>query len=246
MENICDCNNIKNLLISTYKYRIELHSHTTPVSGCSAVTPKEMADTYNQRGYDAIVITNHFTSHNFRDMSKQEAIKFYLSGYEETKTAAKNCNLKVLLGAEIRFDENANDYLLYGVDEQILSVCYDYFDKGVESFRKEVNLPNSVFVQAHPFRDNMVRVSPELLDGMETFNMHPEHNSRVGVAVRYASENGIKIKIAGSDYHKKATKGDAVTALRTKILPNDSFELAGILKSNDYIYEIGGSSIVIM
>ena len=46
---------------------------------------------------------------------------------------------------EIRFTENVNDYLIYGVDRDILSVCYDYLTKGVEVFRKEVKLQNSVF-----------------------------------------------------------------------------------------------------
>ena len=34
-----------------------------------------------------------------------------------------------------------------------------------------------------------------------------------------------------------------MVALRTKTLPEDSFELADILKSRDYVIEIGGNMI---
>ena len=53
---------LKSKLLKQYKYRIELHAHTSPASGCSEITPKEMVDTYKSLGYDAVTITNHFTS----------------------------------------------------------------------------------------------------------------------------------------------------------------------------------------
>ena len=127
----------------------------------------------------------------------------------------------------------------------MLSACYDYFDKGLEAFRKEVDLTKSVFIQAHPFRNGMTEVDPALLDGMETFNMHPNHNARIGVAVRYASENGMKITTAGSDFHHPDCGHEGVGILRTKVLPKDSFHLAEILKSGDYVFEIGENAIVL-
>jgi len=153
--------------------------------------------------------------------------------------------MQVILGAEIRFEENHNDYLIYGVDEAVLSACYDYLGKGVEAFRREVYLPNSVFLQAHPFRDGMVRAKAKLLDGVETFNMHPGHNSRIGLAARFAEENGIKIRIAGSDFHHPNLGHEAVSAMRSEILPRDSFELAELLKIGNYIFEIGEGAVVL-
>ena len=91
----------------------------------------------------------------------------------------------------------------------------------------------------------MTMCNPELLDGAETFNLHPGHNSRIGIAVRYAAENGLKITTAGSDFHHPDRGHEAVSALRTKDLPKDSFHLAKILKSGDYIFEVGENNIVL-
>ena len=55
----------------------------------------------------------------------------------------------------------------------------------------------------------------------------------------------MNIKTAGSDFHHKGKGHEGVSALRTKTLPKDSFELAKILKSGDYLFEIGGDSIVL-
>lgn len=236
---------IKQSLLEQYKYRIELHAHTVRISPCSRIEPKEMVRIYKEKGYDAVVITNHFHEGLIENEEKEAYIERYLSGYFETLKAAEGTGLKIILGAEVRFNENFNDYLIYGVDREILSKSYDYFKKGVEAFREEVKLPESVFIQAHPMRDGMTLCNPSILDGVETFNMHPGHNSRVGLTVRYAYENGLKIKTAGSDFHHPNKGHEAVSALRTKTLPNDSFELAQILKSGDYIFEIGENSIVL-
>jgi len=229
----------------SYKYKTELHAHTSPASSCSQILPHEMAETYHKKGYDAVVIANHFYAKALEGCTKEEALDRYLKDYEETVAAAEKYNLKILLATELRFTENNNDYLIYGVDRDILSVCYDYFDKGLETFRREVELSNSVFIQAHPFRDGMTMCNPELLDGAETFNLHPGHNSRIGIAVRYAAENGMKITTAGSDFHHPDRGHEAVSALRTKDLPKDSFHLAKILKSGDYIFEVGENNIVL-
>jgi len=193
----------KQNLAEQYPFRIEMHAHTKPISGCSEILPEEMVEIYSQKGYDAVVITNHFIPGSFGEETKDEYIDKYLKGYEDTVKAAEKYSIKIFLGAEIRFRENNNDYLLFGVDREILSLCYDYCEKGVELFRKEVKLPNSVFIQAHPFRNGMSYCDPALLDGIESFNMHPGHNSRIGIAARFAYENGISIQTAGSDFHHK-------------------------------------------
>ena len=236
---------LKKDLFAKYKYRTELHAHTNPVSGCSNVSPKEMAKIYHEQNYDALVITNHFFRGLLRDKSKEEIIDAYIKSYEETAEYAKEYGLKVILGAELRFTENTNDYLLFGVDRDILSFCYDWFDKGVEKFRKETTLERSVFIQAHPFRNNMELVDPQLLDGIEIFNLHPNHNSRIAMATKYAHENNIKIRTAGTDFHHKDCGHEGLTALRTTVLPEDSFDLAQILKSGDYVFEVGKNTIVL-
>ena len=235
---------IKQQLLEQYPYRIELHAHTHPVSGCSCILPEEMPALLKGKGYDAVVITNHFVFHT-DGTPAEEALDFYMSGYEQTKAAADQYGIRVILGAEIRFEDHPNDYLLFGVDRDILRKCYDYLQKGVELFRKEVPLPDSLFLQAHPFRDGLTRVDPALLDGIETFNMHPHHNSRVGLAVKFAVENGLTIQTVGTDLHEKDEGHEGICALRTAELPEDSFDIVRILRSGEYIFEVGEENIVL-
>lgn len=245
---------VKKALLDTYKYRIELHAHTKPVSACGRVLPEEQVDFYAEKGYDAIVITNHMTrvitpegeNVDFFDGNNlEEKLVYYMSGYEKAKIYAENKGIKVLLGAELRFAECINDYLLFGADRDILEKCYEYLPYTLEKFRNEVKLDKSVLIWAHPKRDRMVPIDTSLVDGIETFNLHPGQNSRIGLAARLAYESGAKIVTCGSDCHNDIEGAVGTCALRTKILPSDSFELAAILKSGDYIFEVGETSVVL-
>ena len=234
---------LKTKLFKKYKHKTELHAHTSPVSGCSQVTPQNMVETYKNLGYSAVAITNHFTYQENRD--KNEYIDFYLNDFEQTAKIGKEQGLKVYLGAEIRFTENCNDYLIYGVDRKILEEIYDYLPYGLENFRKNYAMPNSIFIQAHPKRDGIETIDLSLLDGVEVYNMHPHHNSKIGLASLYA-ESGDKIIVtAGSDFHHPNHNHEGLSAIRTASLPEDTFALAKLLKSNDFLLQIGKDNIVL-
>ena len=238
-----DLKDLKEQLFEQYCYRIELHAHTTPASGCSDVTPKELVEIYKDLGYDAINLTNHFSFSN--NLSKEEYVTKFLKDFKEAKKYADALGIKVYLSAEIRFTENANDYLVFGVDHKMLGEIYDLLQDGVENFRKKYPMPESVFVQAHPNRNGMEKVSPELLDGIEVFNMHPNHNSRVGLTALQAKRENIAIITAGTDFHHKNCNHEGLSALRAKWLPDDAFGIAKLLKSGDYLMEIAGENVVI-
>ena len=231
---------MKYQIFKQYPYRIELHAHSNPSSGCSCLSPEMLVRLYAEKGFDGLVLTNHFEPGKL-ELGKSEAVATVIRDYEAAKKAAQQYGMQVYLGAELRFRENINDYLIYGVNEELLGIFFDYIPYDVAAFRREVTLENSVFLQAHPFRSNMTLCAPELLDGMECLNLHPRHNSAVGVATQYACEKNLAIKIAGSDSHREGDQG--LTALRTRVLPKDSFEIAGILKSGDFVFEVGGGSL---
>lgn len=231
---------MKDSIFSRYPYRISLHAHTSPCSGCSVLSPEELVGIYAEKGYHGVVITNHFEPGKLA-FGKQEAVATHLRDYHAAKSAGDKLGVMVYLGVELRFQENMNDYLIYGVDEELLNVFYDYIPGNVVTFRREFPMPSSVFLQAHPFRPNMVPCSPDLLDGMECLNLHPRHNSAVGVATQYAYESNLRIKTAGDDCHRPGDPG--LSALRTKALPKDSFEIASILNSGDYVFELGEGSL---
>ncbi len=238
-----DLKDLKTKLLLHYNYKIELHAHTKPASGCSEVTPKELIDTYKDLGYDAICITNHFILSEKR--SKEEYIGNYLRDFSEAKEYGERLGMKVYLGAEIRFTENDNDYLIYGVNKVMLAEIYDILSCGIENFRKNYSMKDSVFIQAHPMRNGMEKVDAKLLDGVEVFNMHPNHNSRVGLAALYAKRENISIITAGSDFHHPNKDHEGLAAIRTAYLPEDSFGLAELLKKGDYILEVGRGNIIL-
>ena len=51
---------MKEHIFKQYPYRIELRAHTTPASSCSNLKPEELVQLYHEKGYDGLVITNHF------------------------------------------------------------------------------------------------------------------------------------------------------------------------------------------
>lgn len=234
----------KQCLVDYYRYRLELHAHSSPGSKCSELSPQEIVERYVKHRYDAVVLTNHFMYEYYEGVSKEDAIIQYYQDYKEMCELGERNGLKILLGAEVRFTENMNDYLIYGVDRDVLSRVYDYFTKGVTVFRREIDLKKSVFIQAHPFRDPCFPITAQLLDGVEVFNLHPGHNSRIALAACYAKENNVPIITAGSDLHYSPKGHSGASALRTATLPQDSFELAALLKSGDYILEIGDCIIL--
>ena len=225
-----------------YPFRIELHAHTSPASPCSDLLPQDVIKIYKEQNVDAIVITNHFVS-SIMPKDKQKAIDTYYQDYLDALKAGKELGVTVYLGAELRFcNDNANDFLLFGIDKQTLLSTFDFLDSTLENFRKNLALPNSVLIQAHPFRNNCTTVLPELVDGFETFNSHPGHNNRNCFAIEFAKG---KIKTCGSDFHHPDLNHEAMALLRTKFVPKDSFELANLLRSGDYVFEIGKDAVVI-
>ena len=138
---------MKDQIMKNYPYRIELHAHTSPCSGCSHLTPEELVALYGEKGYDGVVLTNHFEPGKL-SLGKNEAVAVQMQDYEKAKAAARQYGMQVYLGVELRFSENINDYLIYGVNEALLGTFYDYISTDVRTFRREVALPESVFLQA--------------------------------------------------------------------------------------------------
>ena len=224
--------------LSAYRYKIELHAHTSPCSGCSEIPPKDMIRLMKEQHYDAVVITNHFYA-DAPFMKAEDPVDAYLADFVEAREEGKRNGIQVLLGAEYRFTENFNDYLIYGVDEAFLRETVSQFDMGIEAFYREYHRNSLVILQAHPFRNGMKRVEPKFLDGIETMNMHPNHNSRVAVASQYAGGwNSTPIVTIGTDLHHWGHEG--VSALRTKVLPETESQLVEILRSRDYVFDVGG------
>lgn len=225
-----------------YPCRLELHAHSSPASGCSEVPADELVRVFHEAGYDGIAITNHLISDEEHSASKEQAIeKFKRDLYLAYETGDK-LGIKVYTGAELRFYKHSdNDYLFYGFSFDELPDIYDYLNTNLETFVAEYKKDTSLLIQAHPFRNGMVRMDPNLLDAIEAFNVHQNHNSRVAVTAKYAAEHG-KLMTIGSDYHHPTFEG--ISATRMKALPKDEAELITNIKNEDFIMEIGGRIII--
>ena len=74
--------------------------------------------------------------------------------------------------------------------------------------------------------------------------MHPTHNPRSALAALYAKEQGISLTVAGTDFHHMKPGYIATAALRCREIPTDSFGVAKLLKTGDYIFEISGKFLL--
>lgn len=228
--------------LTDYKYKVELHAHTSPVSQCSQITPKRMIEAYKELGFSGITITNHFFNGSLDLTNTKKAVEYYLKDYYDTKNEGEKYGIKVYLGLEARFPENINDYLVYGITEQDVYKAIELLKYDIKTFYKEFKTPNNLILQAHPFRNGMELADPEFIDGVEVFNMHPSHNSRVAVAAKYAAEHSEFFISGGTDFHHEGQQGMCATCFRE--IPSDSIELAKLLKQKDYIFKLGNSIIL--
>ena len=104
-------------LKNIYPYRIELHAHSNPASGCSEVPADELVRTFYNAGYDAIAVTNHFISDDEHSESKEKAIEKFKKDLYLAKETGEKLGIRVYAGAELRFYKHSNnDYLFFGFE----------------------------------------------------------------------------------------------------------------------------------
>lgn len=179
----------------------ELHTHTSEVSSCAHQTAAQVADRYIAEGYSTIVVANHYTKAVMERAGDDwnARAQYYLSGYRKMRDYVGD-RITVLLGIELRFTENANDYLIYGADEEFVISHPNLHEMTLKSFRALADKEGLLIVQAHPFRNKMTVMSPELLHGIEVFNAHAGHEARNELAKEWCRRYG-KIPTSGSDFH---------------------------------------------
>ena len=227
-------------LRASYPYTTELHAHTFPVSPCSEFSPEELVARYAKRGVNAIVITNHLTSRQITE-SLEESAELYLRDYYEAVKAGEALGVTVVLGAEIRFHENNNDYLVYGISPEDILTMAKLVPDGIENFYRVFKNDKNVILQAHPFRAGAVRAPLGSVDGVEAYNLHPGHNSSVGRAALYAREHDLIVS-GGTDFHHPGH--EAMCLMRTEMPIRDSFDVAEVLKARAAIFDAQGSLIL--
>ena len=221
------------------KFKTELHCHSAPVSACAKAYAEEIVQEYLAHGYNSLVLTNHFSRFTFKnkrmgDLSAlpwQEKVDYYMKGYHDMVEAAAG-KMDILFGCELRSNIDENDYLIYGLDEKFLRENEDLYDIPTPEVSERVRAAGFLFLQAHPFRDNMMMVNPRHLDGIEVFNGNPTQDSRNDIARIWAERFGL-IGTSGSDYHRTVEGGFAGGILTDEPI-NSNEQLLKILRSGNF------------
>lgn len=214
-------------------FKTELHCHSNDISECARVNTTDIINKFVGKGYSTLVLSNHFSLGTMRFVgatSWDEWIDKYIAGYEKLKNDAQG-KLNVLLGMELRFKQNVNDYLVFGITEKFLRSIPDVFDMNPDSFSKVAHENGCLFVQAHPFRNGMTVVNPCCLDGVEVFNGHLGHDSRNNIAEAWADKFGL-IKTSGTDFHYTDSPANGGILTDTEITSME--QLVEVLKSGNY------------
>ncbi len=213
--------------------KIDLHVHTSEISGCANVTADDAVRMYAEAGYDAIVITNHYASYN-KHRFQNAGIDFmtaFEACYEKAKAAGEKYGIKVLCGYELRFNQNENDYLVYGMTPKTARECDSIFAMTPREFSVFAKERGILFYQAHPFRNHMTVVYPAYLFGIETKNGNPRHDSRNDIADHWADKFSLH-KIGGSDFHQPEDL--ASSGIETDCDVNTMEDLIEVLKKDAY------------
>lgn len=227
-------------LSEQYKYKIEMHCHSMPASACGEFTPEEVVRTSAEHGYSGIVLTNHFMRKCICDgESDAEYVDRYLEDYYRARREGERIGLEVILGLELRVRANSNDYLIYGtISREDAIRMIGAADGTLEHFRELVPpSEDKLLIQAHPCRHGCMRAEPDLLDGVEVLNLHPRQKGATSFAAKFAREVGGVIT-SGSDFHHPGTAG--MGGIYTAALPHSGAELVAVLRSGDYLLDIGG------
>ena len=184
------------------QYRTELHAHTREASRCADFSCYDVADKYIAAGFSTLVLTNHyFYGRLWKEIeaSGRNWTEHFVETYRKMRSYAAG-KMHILLGAELRFPENLNDYLVFGLTEDFLLEHPDINQMGHKAFSQFARENGLLFVQAHPFREKMTVVDPQYLDGLEVFNAHSHHDSRNYLANEEALRFGL-IRTSGGDFH---------------------------------------------
>lgn len=216
-------------------YKIDTHVHTSEISPCARIDGKILVHLYKNAGYDGIVITDHYTSDYFSrlgDMLWKEKIDTFLQGYRNAFNEGRRIGLNVILGIELRFDENDNDYLIYGIKEEFLKDNTELYKYTLKTFWEFTRNKSMLIYQAHPYRSCVSPANPAYLDGVETFNGSPRYNSENHRALSFAKDNNLEM-LSGSDFHER--RDLSTGGIITYELPKDSYEFVHLLKNERII-----------
>lgn len=215
--------------------KIELHMHCSEISNCGKSSYVDMIRRYKELGYDAVVMTDHYTRANAEEKCDRVAggfMGYYDSIYQKAKKEGERIGLLVLKGYELRLDGFLNDYLIFGMHDSVARKSDMLLSSSNRGLFDLANDEGFLVYQAHPFRNGMKIVRPGLLHGIEVRNMNPSHDSRNDIAEMWAKKYSLPT-ISGSDAHNVNDTGTGGIITEREIENMD--DLVRVLRDGDYV-----------
>ena len=217
-------------------FKIETHLHTNHTSKCGWLDAAALAEGYQKAGYAAVAVTDHYNRDTFEylriDTTRPgDVITPFLEGFRRMEAECTGRGLKVYKGAELRFDESCNDYLLYNYPDELLADPERVLHLGVAAFAPLAREAGALLIQAHPYRKKCTPAIACYLDGVEVLNCNPRHDSRNDRTEEYAALHGL-LRTGGSDCHRSEDIG--LGGILAEELPEDDAGLARLLREGRY------------
>ena len=214
------------------EFKTELHCHSRDASGCSSESAEGIVRKYTEAGYTTLCLTNHFCpeAHDDDDAAWKAKVDKLYRAYDILTEAAGD-RLTILMGMELRFRQNSNDYLVFGFDRDYLMTHRDIMNMGIGNYIRMAREDGLLTIQAHPFRTGMTVTDPRRVDGIEIFNGHPGHNSHNDIAELWAKQAGV-IMTSGTDHHNPDHLPDGGIVTSEPITSVE--QLIAVLKSGEY------------
>ncbi len=224
----------------------DTHVHTAETSPCGRVPAAQTVDYYAAHGYAGLVITDHLHQEFLNKAGKEGdwdlIVDRYMAGFTAAKKRGDEIGFDVIFGVEMRFTDNNNDYLVYGLDEAWLRAHpYVICRTAREFFRKYHT--EVLVMHAHPFRDGNETVFTDAVHGIELINTNARHDNFTEKAVSLYRAHPEYYLQAGSDMHRADDRCRAGIMVNRPI--HDSFEYADLIRSGDYeLYAPGFEDVI--
>ncbi len=203
----------------------ETHLHTSEVSCCGKLTAAEMIERYHKAGYHTVFVSDHLSAGHlsrFGDVSWEEKIELFFSGYENAKKVGEALGMVVLPAAELHLYEGPNHYLLYGEMKEFLKSLPELHSMAIKEFSPLARRHGITIVQAHPYRDRKCHPTPELVDAIEAVNSNPRHENYDEESFACARAHGLPVT-AGSDAHRPEDIAGSAVLTEEKISSTEDY-----------------------
>ena len=200
------------------KFLYETHLHTSEGSGCGRNSAAEQVQAYKRRGYQGIIVTDHFingfsTCPRYHDMTWEDKMAYVVAGYMSAKEEGDRIGLDVFQGWE--FTIRGSDFLTYGLDWDFLLAHPGLHKLDVAEYSEVVRKNGGFLAQAHPYRkapyiEYQFPVGVPYIDAVEIYNASDTKQSNEK-ARAFAKKHDLPVQ-AGSDSH--GTDGGIISGIR--------------------------------